>query len=296
MQKAPQSSVLDMNKFCTIVVKACENSGSPILSFMSHFQLVTLYFRKSSFEKSFVVPLRFVTTPFQGVVPDLSGLPLHRDDRRATEGMQFVYYSNAVTLLLETYAVVNSCKPRGHMAHLSIFENDDGTLPQLSFREYLSRICRYTSLSKEVLVAALIILDRFLAASNGAVTFRDSSMHRLFLTSFVLASKLLEDNCYNMEFFARLGGVTKAELCGLEECFLKTLNFSLGVSESIFAWYNSIVVQLSAWIVQGHCKVRTWNIFIAKLSNVAKAATSVQATTANFDWGYTTQLSEAIAG
>lgn len=295
-QQASQGNVLDISNFCNIMVKACEASGSPILCFMSQFQLVTLYFRKPSFERAFVVPLQLVTTPFHGVVPDLSGLPLDRDNGGATESTQFVYYSNAVTLLLETYSMINSCKPREHTAPMSIFENDDGTLPPLSFREYISRILRYTSLSKEVFVASLIILDRFLAASNGAVTFRDSSMHRLFLTSFVLASKLLEDDCYDMAFFAKLGGVTQAELCNLEERFLKTLNFSLGVSENIFAWYNTIVMHLSCWIVQGHCKVRTWNNFIAQLSNAAKASVSVsQAAAADFGRGHTVQFSEAMA-
>lgn len=303
-QQTSQSNVLDISNFCNIMVKACEASGSPILCFMNQFQLVTLYFRKTTFEKAFVVPLQFVTTPFQGVVPDLRGLHLDRDDgenggvygsSRATESMQFVYYSNAVTLLLETYSVINSCKPHEHTAPMSIFENGDGTLPPLSFRDYISRILRYTSLSKEVFVASLIILDRFLAASNGAVTFRDSSMHRLFFTSFVLASKLLEDDCYDMTFFAKLGGVTKKELCDLEERFLKTLNFSLGVSEGIFAWYNTIVMHLSCWIVQGHCKVRTWNNFIAELSNAAKASVSMSAAAINLGRGHTVQFSEAMA-
>lgn len=280
MQYVKEKKVLDLSNYCNIMVKACEVSGSPILCFMNQFQLVTLYFRKPSTEKAYVVPLQLVTTPFRGIVPDLRGLPLNYGPGNTTEEMERTYYSNAITLLLETYSVINSCKPREKTDLMSLFENDDGTIPQISFREYMNRILHYSFLSKEVFVAAVIILDRFLAACNGTVSFRDSSMHRLFFISFVLASKLLEDSCYDMTFFAKLGGVTKKELCNIEEKFLNTLNFSLGINEDIFSWYNSIIKHIACWIVQGHCKVRTWNIFIAQLSNVAKASITTATTTA----------------
>lgn len=295
MQYANEKRVLDIDNYCGVMVKACEVSGSPILCFMNQFQLVTLYFRKSTTERAYVVPLKSVTSPFRGVVPDLRNVPIEYDVTKTAENLQRTYYSNAITLLLETYSVINSCKPHGSTKTMSLFENGDGTLPPLSFREYTNRILRYTFLSKEVFVAAVVILDRFLAACNGAVSFRDTSMHRLFLTSFVLASKLLEDDCYNMAFFAKLGGVSKAELWNLEECFLNVLNFSLSIDENTFAWYSSIVLHLSSWIVQGHCKIRTWNSFIAQLSIVAKASVITTATVATgTNSNRTVWLSEAL--
>lgn len=272
-----EGQALDLGSYCRMVVRSCGVSGSPILCFMSQLQLVTLYFRNPSEEKAFIVPLQRITTPFKGVVPDLRSLNLTPkiSSYQTSEKVQRELYGNAVSLLLETYSLISSCKPYKSSDKMSLFENDDGTLPPLSFRDYIDRLLRYTTLSKEVFVAAVVLLDRFLAVSNGAVAFRESSMHRLFFTGFVLAAKLLEDDCYNTTFFAKLGGVTKAELCTLEECFLNTLHFALGISEDIFAWYSSIVTNMACWIEHGHCKVRTWNKFISQLSGVARAASGV---------------------
>lgn len=64
-------------------------------------------------------------------------------------------------------------------------------VPALSIRQYIERIFKYANCSPSCFVVAYIYLERFLQQTNGYLT--SLNVHRLLITSFVLAAKLVED-------------------------------------------------------------------------------------------------------
>ncbi|KAJ6289350.1 hypothetical protein OIU76_025210 [Salix suchowensis] len=62
-------------------------------------------------------------------------------------------------------------------------------------------------------------------------------LYKLLVTSVMVASKMLDDVHYNNAFYARVGGVSNAELNRLEMEFLFLLDFGVTVSSRVFESY-----------------------------------------------------------
>ncbi|CAI9288593.1 unnamed protein product [Lactuca saligna] len=109
--------------------------------------------------------------------------------------------------------------------------------PTLSIKEYIDRIFKYSSCSPSCFVVAQVYIDRFIHC--GSVNLTSLSVHRLLITSVMLAAKFIDDAFYNNAYYAKVGGVTTAELNRLEMKFLFGLDFRLHVSVSTFGKYCS---------------------------------------------------------
>ncbi|KAH9689197.1 Cyclin-P3-1 [Citrus sinensis] len=109
--------------------------------------------------------------------------------------------------------------------------------PSLSIRQYIERIFKYSRCSPSCFVVAYIYLDRFLQQINGCLT--RLNVHRLLITSFLVAAKFVDDECYNNAYYAKIGGISTAEMNKLELNFLFTLEFKLHVTTEVFAKYCS---------------------------------------------------------
>lgn len=107
--------------------------------------------------------------------------------------------------------------------------------PSLSIRQFIERIFKYSSCSPSCFVVAYIYLDRFLQRINGCLT--RLNVHRLLITSFLVAAKFVEDECYNNAYYAKIGGISVAEMNKLEMNFLFTLEFKLHVTTEVFTKY-----------------------------------------------------------
>jgi hypothetical protein len=70
------------------------------------------------------------------------------------------------------------------------------------------------------------------------------NVHRILLSSVMVAAKFLDDFYYSNEFWAKIGGVPNAELNTLELEFLFMTNFDLHVSRVV---YDSYCQELVAW-------------------------------------------------
>nr|GLL37269.1 cyclin-U1-1 [Ipomoea trifida] len=97
--------------------------------------------------------------------------------------------------------------------------------PSLGVHQYIDRIFRYSSCSPACFVVAYIYLERFLSQTAGFLT--SLNVHRLLITSIMLAAKFLDDDCYNNAYYAKVGGITNSELNKLEMKFLTSLDFRL---------------------------------------------------------------------
>ena len=67
-------------------------------------------------------------------------------------------------------------------------------------------------------------------------------LYRLILSAMLIALKYNEDDYYNNEFYAKVGGVTKKEIDKLEYEFLIRSEYKLFVSEDVFEKYNNYLI------------------------------------------------------
>lgn len=92
--------------------------------------------------------------------------------------------------------------------------------PPISVEKYADRLVKYMHCSPEVFVFALAYLRRLVLAG---FPVHSRSIHRLLLTSVLVALKCRDDVYYHMSFYAEVGGVTPKDLCIMELRFLSDL-------------------------------------------------------------------------
>ncbi|XWS68509.1 hypothetical protein CRYUN_Cryun04dG0096700 [Craigia yunnanensis] len=108
--------------------------------------------------------------------------------------------------------------------------------PNISIPKYLERIYKYTNCSPSCFVVGYVYIDR-LAHKHPDSLVVSLNVHRLLVTSVMVASKILDDAHYNNAFYARVGGVSNAELNRLELELLFLLDFGVTVSSRVFESY-----------------------------------------------------------
>ena len=119
--------------------------------------------------------------------------------------------------------------------------------PDISLKKYMKRVLRYTDCELETLVCGVVYALRFAKKSDCIIT--SYNVHRIVLTSIVIAMKYVEDACYTNKYMAKVGGLSLPELNRLELMFLTTLDFSLDVSAENFEQFCSEVCRLDALIM-----------------------------------------------
>jgi len=109
--------------------------------------------------------------------------------------------------------------------------------PQITVKSYLYRIAKYSNCSEECFVLALIYIDR-LTKHNGNFLVNSLNVHRLMITSIMLAAKFFDDQYYNNTYFGKVGGVSRMEINLLEIEFVFMINFNLHVETDMYNTYN----------------------------------------------------------
>lgn len=109
--------------------------------------------------------------------------------------------------------------------------------PCLGIRQYIDRIFKYSCCSPSCFVVAQIYVDRFIQGTNLQLT--SLNVHRLLITSVMVAAKFIDDAFFNNAYYAKVGGVSTAEINRLEMKFLFGLDFRLNVSIQTFGIYCS---------------------------------------------------------
>eukprot|EP00828_Plagiopyla_frontata_P037595 TRINITY_DN4937_c0_g1_i2.p3 TRINITY_DN4937_c0_g1~~TRINITY_DN4937_c0_g1_i2.p3 ORF type:complete len:115 (-),score=18.20 TRINITY_DN4937_c0_g1_i2:220-564(-) len=97
--------------------------------------------------------------------------------------------------------------------------------------------------SQECFVLALIYLDRITQISP-AYTINDFNIHRLIITSVVIAAKFFDDHYFSNSHYAKVGGITNQELNNLEFEFLNSINYSLYVPSEQFMLYQNKIQEI----------------------------------------------------
>ncbi|KAI3986031.1 hypothetical protein MKX01_039113 [Papaver californicum] len=107
--------------------------------------------------------------------------------------------------------------------------------PSMSIQQYIDRIFRYASCSPSCFVIACIYIDRFLRRADVHLT--SLNVHRLLITSVMIAAKFTDDSFHYNAYYAKVGGVSTAEMNKMEIDLLFSLDFRLHVTERIFKQY-----------------------------------------------------------
>ncbi|XP_020249144.1 cyclin-U2-1-like [Asparagus officinalis] len=113
---------------------------------------------------------------------------------------------------------------------------DSDRVLDMTIQSFLERIFRYARVAPPVYVVAYVYMDR-LCQLNRGLRITLGNVHRLLVTSIMVASKFVEDLNYRNSYFAKVGGLSVTELNGLEVNFLFMMGFKLHVSVSVFESY-----------------------------------------------------------
>ena len=96
--------------------------------------------------------------------------------------------------------------------------------------DYANRIFEYTNTSDSTYIIALIYIQRLLKYISDSF-ISETNAHKLMLVSCLIATKYIEDLPYNNTQWARVGGISLAELNTLELHTLESLRWRLFVSQ-----------------------------------------------------------------
>lgn len=110
--------------------------------------------------------------------------------------------------------------------------------PTISIKDYLIRIAKYAVCSSECFVLALVYIDRIIQ-SNPNFVVNSLNIHRLLITSVMLAAKFFDDQYFNNAYYAKVGGVPCGEMNSLEVEFLFMTNFTLFVPSEQYRQYHT---------------------------------------------------------
>eukprot|EP00181_Compsopogon_caeruleus_P001350 CAMPEP_0184679998 /NCGR_PEP_ID=MMETSP0312-20130426/2862_1 /TAXON_ID=31354 /ORGANISM="Compsopogon coeruleus, Strain SAG 36.94" /LENGTH=241 /DNA_ID=CAMNT_0027129805 /DNA_START=578 /DNA_END=1303 /DNA_ORIENTATION=+ len=116
---------------------------------------------------------------------------------------------------------------------------------RFALQDYITRLVHHTRCSDSAFIVALLYLRRVLTATP-QLRVTSHSVHRLYMTSLVVAVKYLDDEVYANHYYAMVGGMTLAELNRLELELLVLLGFDCSVDPDIFAVLDE-QVQMDEW-------------------------------------------------
>lgn len=101
--------------------------------------------------------------------------------------------------------------------------------PTINIVDYLTRIERYTNVEAAVLLILLPYVDKVCSRWT-TFTVNSLSVHRFVIAGVSVGSKALSDSFCTNGRYARVGGVSLAEMCLLEKEFCEAIDWRLTVS------------------------------------------------------------------
>ncbi|KAJ7961969.1 Cyclin [Quillaja saponaria] len=156
--------------------------------------------------------------------------------------------SNLITFLsslLKRVAESNDLNHEMQTQKISVFHGL--TRPTISIQCYLDRIFKYANCSPSCFVVAYVYLDRF-TQKQPSLPINSFNVHRLLITSVMVAAKFMDDMYYNNAYYAKVGGISTMEMNFLEVDFLFGLGFHLNVTPASFQAYSTHLQREMMWM------------------------------------------------
>jgi len=115
---------------------------------------------------------------------------------------------------------------------------DSSAIPPISIEKYLMRLSATFRCCDASFISALIVVERLLSYDGGRLPLTMRNVHRIFLTSLVVAVKYHEDRIYSNSHYAKAGGVFLREVNRLERVLLMVLDFDLRIAPEQYRLYE----------------------------------------------------------
>ncbi|KAJ6109032.1 hypothetical protein N7486_001266 [Penicillium sp. IBT 16267x] len=124
--------------------------------------------------------------------------------------------------------------------------------PGISVHSYLQRLVTYAHLSPPVLLSMVYYID-LLSEMYPAFTVTSLTIHRFLIVSATVASKGLSDAFWTNKTYARIGGISPAELALLELEFLFRVKWQVVPSpEMLDDYYHHLVERSEGFEIESH--------------------------------------------
>ncbi|GAA5815501.1 hypothetical protein MFLAVUS_009013 [Mucor flavus] len=128
-----------------------------------------------------------------------------------------------VSDLLDSMLITNNQIPTTQITYFH-----SRAVPNITVLSYLTRIHKFAPFTNEALLSMLMYFDTIAKLENG-FTINSYNIHRLLITSLVVASKFTSDIFYANSRYAKVGGIPLRELNQLELEFLFLIDFQLHI-------------------------------------------------------------------
>ena len=110
------------------------------------------------------------------------------------------------------------------------------TVPNISIKDYLTRIQTYSNIEKSTMILSLIYIDRICEVADLTLTY--FNIHRILFAAVLMAIKYNEDNFYDNKFYSEIAGVKLKELKLIEYTFLDLIDFQMFIDDETYEKYQ----------------------------------------------------------
>lgn len=115
-------------------------------------------------------------------------------------------------------------------------------IPTISIKDYIERLLKYSKTFNEIIIIVLIYLDTICAKHKLNLNYYN--IHKFIFAAFISAIKFHEDNYYSINYYAKLGGISKKEANNLEYEFMSLIDFKLFVNQKLYEKYYNYLSSL----------------------------------------------------
>ena len=148
---------------------------------------------------------------------------------------------NTIELISDLFINIceeNKTKKSKRNILLKSFTNKN--IPSISIKDYILRLYKHSKVNESTIILILIYIDRICNMNHFILTYYN--IHKLILSTFILAIKYNEENYYSMTYYSKIGGITLSELNNLESECLILIGYNLFVKTNLFEkYYNGLL-------------------------------------------------------
>jgi hypothetical protein len=157
------------------------------------------------------------------------------------ENKNSVSYNISVTLmqLISENMQKDNYKEKLNKQKKQIFTSK--IIPKISVSDYLLRITKYANVSDEILIIALIYLDKL--CKKNKIMLNSYNVHRLLFISILISIKMNSDKIYKNNYYSKISGINPKELCLMEYEFMHLSGFMLNIKKEIYEKYKSFLIK-----------------------------------------------------
>ncbi|OIW32814.1 cyclin-domain-containing protein [Coniochaeta ligniaria NRRL 30616] len=140
-------------------------------------------------------------------------------------------------LFTETSAINTLALPQ--MAGMTLFHSF--SVPRIPVHAYVARLTKYALLQPALLLSVVYYMDR-LSALYPRFILCARTVHRFLIAAVTVAAKGLSDKFWSIRHYARVGGITPAELVLLERELLVRVEWRVVPDpDLLLAYYHGLV-------------------------------------------------------